>query len=231
MHFSYPPHALILLAIFGCLSLFRRAGPVVAGRRSRASSPSPSDACRSGTTGMLLWALLLAPVVWINIDATARSGCCWPRCSSARCGLLPARPILAGVLIGVMTIKPQLGLLLAPMLLLLAARGARWQRRRQLPLCSSRSASPPSGVEPWHVYIADNGAVPLALRRDHGRVLPVPDDDALYGCCGSWGCRSRPRWRCRAVISVVVALAACVVIRSAAGWPLKASGRGLRARC
>ena len=66
---------------------------------------------------------------------------------------LPTRPMLAGVLIGVLTIKPQLGLLL-PMLL--SARRLACARRRSVERAAAlRVERSGVRVEPWRVYVSE----------------------------------------------------------------------------
>jgi hypothetical protein len=219
MHFSYPPHALLGLSLIGAfpyfvgLCLWSLAGlagfiAVAFGRM-----PKRGDA-------MLLWAILLAPVVWTNI-MYGQIGLLLATLFVGALRALPVRPILAGVLIGVMTIKPQLGLLLAPMLLLLQAwRALAAAIVSTLVLVALSVAA--FGVEPWHAYFADTTPFHWhfveTMEGFYRFQMTTP-----YALLWFLGVPVKAALALQAVVSALVALAACVVIRSAAGWPLKAA--------
>jgi hypothetical protein len=219
MMFSYPPHALLGLSLVGAfpyfvgLCLWSLAGlagfiAVAFGR-----TPQRDDA-------MLLWAILLAPVVWNNI-VHGQIGLLLATLFVGALRALPTRPILAGVLIGVLTIKPQLGLLLAPMLLLLQAwRALAAAIVSTLVLIGLSVAA--FGVESWQVYFADTSPYHLrfveTMEGFYRFQMTTP-----YTLFWFSGLPVKAALALQAVMSVLVALAACAVIRSAADWPLKAT--------
>ncbi len=219
MHFSYPPHALLGLSLVGAfpyfVGLFFWSLAGIAGFIAVAFGRMPKR-----DDAMLLGAILLAPVVWTNI-VYGQIGLLLATLFVGALRVLPARPVLAGVLIGVMTIKPQLGLLLAPMLLLLQAWRALAAAVVSAFVFLALSVAA-FGVEPWRVYF--DVTTPFhwhfveTMEGFYRFQMTTP-----YTLLWFLGVPVKAALALQAVISVVVALAACAVIRSAAGWPLKAT--------
>lgn len=118
-NWSYPPHMLLLiwplgqlpylwaLAAWSFLGLAVYLWASTAGRRD---------------AGLLLLALLVAPATYENF-AGGQNGFFTAALLIGGLRLLGSRPVLAGILFGILTVKPQLGILLP--LALLAAR--QWQ--------------------------------------------------------------------------------------------------------
>jgi alpha-1,2-mannosyltransferase len=219
MNFSYPPHALILLSIVGvfpylvALPLWSLAGATGFIAVALGRMPRRGD-------GRLLWALALAPVVWVNV-IFGQFGLLLSVLFVGALRVLPTRPILAGVLIGALTVKPQLGLLLAPMLILLGAWRAIAAATATAALLVALSVAA-FGLEPWRVYIADTMPFQwhfIEVMDGFYRFQMVTPFTALWFL----GVPVGTALALQSVISVLVALAALVVVRSAAPWPLKAS--------
>jgi len=219
MNFSYPPHALFLFMGFGAhpyflgLALWSLAGLVAFIAVALGRWPRRDDA-------MLVWALALAPVVWTNI-VLGQFGLLLAAGFVGALRLLPARPVLAGVLIGALTVKPQLGLLLPLILLLLGAWRAFAAAVATAVLLAALSVAV-FGMEPWHAYVAET--MPFQWRfvevmNGFYRFQMITPYAALW----LLGVPVHVALALQAVISVLVALAACLVVRSAACWPLKAA--------
>lgn len=219
MNFSYPPHALLLLLPAGALpylaalALWSVAGVLAFGAVALGGAPERGDA-------PVLWALILAPIVWVNV-VLGQFGLLLAALFVGALRALPTRPVLAGVLIGALTVKPQLGLLLPPMLLLLGAwRAFGAAVVTTLALLALSMAV--FGVEPWRVYVADtmpfqwhfvtvmDGFYRFQMITPYTLFwfLGVPVGAALV---------------LQGLVSLLVAAGACAAVRSAAGWPLKAT--------
>jgi hypothetical protein len=219
MNFSYPPHALLLLAPVAAfpylvaLVLWSLAGAAGFVGVALGGKPERED-------GRLLWALLLAPVLWVNI-VFGQFGLLLAALFVGALRALPKRPVLAGILIGVLTVKPQLGLLLAPLLLLLGA----WRALAAATLTAlfmSALSVVAFGIDPWRVYFAET--MPFQWH-----FIEVMDGfyrfqmSTPYTLFWFLGLPVRAALVLQAIVSVLIALSAFAVIRSEAPWPLKAA--------
>jgi hypothetical protein len=219
MNFSYPPHMLILLApvaafpYLAALALWSLAGVCGFVNAALGGAPERDD-------GRLMWALLLAPVLWVNI-VFGQFGLLLAAIFVAALRALPARPVIAGVLIGVLTVKPQLGLLLAPMLLLLGAwRALAAAALSALVLCALSVLA--FGLEPWHVYVSET--MPFQWH-----FIEVMDGFYRFQMITPYtffwflGFSVQAALVLQGIVSVLVAGATFAVLRSDAAWPLKAT--------
>ncbi len=219
MNFSYPPHALLLLAplallpYLAALVLWSIAGAagfmgVALGRLPRLSD------------GSLLWALLLAPVLWVNV-VFGQFGLLLATMFVGALRALPTRPVLAGILIGALTIKPQLGLLL-PLLLLLTGAWRALAAAALTTLVMIGLSVVAFGIEPWRVYVAET--MPFQWH-----FIEVMDGfyrfqmSTPYTLFWFLGFSVEASLALQAVISVAIAASAIAVIRSDADWPVKAA--------
>jgi len=216
MNFSYPPHALLGLALFGALpyfvalilwSVLGAAGfaGVALGRWPR-REPA------------LAAAMVLAPVIWVNI-VFGQLGLWLAVLFVGALRALPTRPLLAGVLFGVLTIKPQLGLLLPLLLLALGSwRVIAVAAATVLVLAAASAAA--FGFEPWRAYISETMPFQwqfIELMNGFYRFQMITPYTALWFL----GMPMRVALIGQAAISSVIALTAFLVARSSASWPLK----------
>ncbi len=113
---SYPPHVLLLIWPFGLLPYF----PAFVLWTVLGCAAFLYAAHAAGVERHNLWFIAVAPAVAINVFI-GQNGCFLA--ALLICGLanLDRRPVLSGVLFGILTIKPQLGLLL-PLVLALTGR-------------------------------------------------------------------------------------------------------------
>jgi len=219
MNFSYPPHALFLLAVFGVLPylagllLWSLAGAaafigVALGRRPR----------RGDAT--LLAALILSPILWVNI-VFGQFGLLVAALFVGALRALPTRPLLAGALIGALTIKPQLGLLLPLLLILLPS----W---RALAAAATSAAALVAmsvlvfGVEPWRLYLTETMPFQwhfIEVMNGFYRFQMVTPYTAFW----YFGLPVKAALALQGVVSLIVAGATCAAVRSDAGYPLKAA--------
>lgn len=219
MNFSYPPHALPLFAVVAifpylvALPLWSLAGAVGFSGVALGGLPRRGDA-------RLVCALALAPVVWVNV-VFGQFGLLLSVLFVGALRALPTRPVLAGALIGVLTVKPQLGLLLAPMLLLLNAWRAIAAAVASAALLAAVSVAA-FGLEPWRVYIADTMPFQwhfVEVMDGFYRFQMITPYTALWFL----GVPVRTALALQAVVSLLVAAGALAVVRGSAPWPLKAT--------
>jgi hypothetical protein len=217
MNFSYPPHALLVFMGFGALPylaalvLWSLAGLASFVWVALGRWPRREDAT-------LVIAIVLAPVVWANI-VIGQFGLLLATAFVGALRALPARPVLAGALIGALTVKPQLGLLLPLMLVALREWRALAAAAATAALLVALSVVL-FGTAPWHAYVGVtmpfqwqfveimNGFYRFQMTTPYAVFwfLGLPVQVALW---------------LQAAVSVAVAAAAWMVLRSGASWPLK----------
>jgi hypothetical protein len=126
--------------------------------------------------------------------------------------------LLAGVLFGVLTIKPQLGLLLPLLLLALGSwRVIAVAAAAVLVLAAASVAA--FGFEPWRVYVSETMPFQwqfIELMNGFYRFQMITPYTALWFL----GMPMRAALIGQAAISSVIALTAFLVARSSASWPL-----------
>ena len=150
---SYPPHLMLLMAPFGLLDylpaylLWTALGagaliwavpaslPRSWGTLALLLSPAGLVCLVSGQNAFLAAALLVALFRWLD-----------------------ARPILAGILLGLLTVKPQLGLMF-PLMLLLTGRWRVFCSAAATTLTLIGATAALWGLEIWEVYFTE--ALPL----------------------------------------------------------------------
>jgi hypothetical protein len=219
MAFSYPPHALPLLAPFGALpylaayvvwSLIGAVGfaAIALGRRPVAADKA------------LLAAIALAPILWVNI-VFGQLGLLLAVLFVGALRALPARPVLAGILMGVLTIKPQLGLLL-PLVLLLTGAWRAIAAAIATALALAALSLALFGIEPWQLYLSQTMPLQWAFvtRMDgfFANQMITP-----YTALWSVGVPVKTALVLQAVIAAVIAATTFMTLRSGASWPLKSA--------
>jgi hypothetical protein len=217
MAFSYPPHALPLLAPFGALpylaayALWCLAGAAGFAAVCLGRAPTREDAT-------LVAAIALAPVVWVNI-VFGQMGLLLALLFVGALRALPSRPVLAGVLIGVLTIKPQLGLLLPFLLLLMGA----WRTIAAAAVTTIALAALSLalyGLEPWQLYVSQT--MPLqwtfVTRMDgfYTNQMITP-----YTALWNLGVPASLALTLQAAIAIAIAFVTLLALRSSASWALK----------
>ncbi len=134
---------------------------------------------------------------------------------------MPAHPVLAGVLFGLMTVKPQLGVLI-PFFLL--ATGA-W--RTIAAACATAAilfavSAVSFGLGPWHAYFTDT------TRLQWSYIMSMSDFYAVhmmtpYAALWSIGVAIPEALKAQWLISAAIVLATVISARSQASWPLKSA--------
>ena len=219
MNFSYPPHALFLLALFAsfpyltALLIWSLAGAlafigIALGRR-----PQRGD-------GMILAALALSPVLWVNV-VFGQFGLLLSALFVGALRAFPTRPVLAGALVGLLTIKPQLGLLLPLLLVLLPSWRALAAAVISAIVLVTLSVLV-FGAEPWRVYVAETMPFQwhfIEVMDGFYRFQMITPYTAFW----FFGLPMKAALALQVVISLLIAIATCAVVRSNANYPLKAA--------
>lgn len=214
---SYPPSLLPWLAPFAALpyfwayALWAALGVAAFTGAALGRTPTRDDL-------PLCAVLLISPVVISNL-VFGQIALIMTLLFIGAMRVLPVRPVLAGVLIGLLTMKPQLGVLLPVFLLAIGAwRTIAAATVTALALVGLSVAL--FGMAPWHAYVTDTMALQwsyiLAMNDFYAIhmttpyaalwTLGVPVQMALIG-----------QWIASAAIAVVTVL----VARSDAEWSLK----------
>jgi hypothetical protein len=217
MNFSYPPHALLLLAMFGALPYF--AALVLWSVSGAVGFAAVAVGRRPALTEWpLLAALALAPVLWVNI-VFGQMGLWLAILFVGALRALPTRPVLAGILAGVLTIKPQLGLLLP---LLMLATGA-WRAIGTAIVTAMAMVAlsiAAFGIAPWHTYLAETMPFQwqfIELMNGFYRFQMITPYTALFFL----GVPAQAALAMQLAISLVIVLTTIRVARSGAPWALK----------
>ena len=223
VNFSYPPHSLLFFMAPGALPylsglvLWSFYGAVAFGAVALGRRPQHGDA-------PIVWAIILAPVLWCNV-VLGQLGLFLALLFVGALRALPTRPILAGVLIGMLTVKPQFGLLL-PLVLILLGAWRTFAAATVTTLLLIGASMALFGVEPWQVYISKTMPFQwqfIELMEGFYRFQMVTP----YTVFWFLGFPVKTALALQAMVSVAVALAVIVVVRSKAAWPLKAASVAL----
>lgn len=218
LNFSYPPHILPLLAVMAmlpytvALALWQAAG--VAAFLAVAFA----GASRAKVLDLLPY-VLISPIVLL-VFTVGQASFFFSALLVGGLLLLPRRPVLASVLFGLLTIKPQLGLLLVPALLLL-----REYRAIGVAVVTTLALAGLSvacfGLAPWHDYVTKMLPFQQLLITEMIGIYPSM---MLTPYAALWwlGVPVRLALALHWVIAACVAAATLIVVwRSRAEWRLK----------
>jgi hypothetical protein len=216
---SYPPSLLpwlaplALIPFLAAYVLWSAAGVGTFVAAAIGRTPQKSD-------WPLVLALVISPVVISNI-VFGQIALLVTGLFIAAMRLMPARPVLAGVLIGCMTVKPQLGLLIPVFLLALGA----WRTIAAAGVTTAALGAISIalfGIEPWRAYLTDTAGLQwsyiLAMNDFYAIHMTTP-----YAALWTVGVPVKTalsgQWLASAAIIVITVL----VARSKADWALKVS--------
>lgn len=162
--FSYPPHALLAFAPFGLLPY--KAGFAAWALGSLGAFALVLRKLRNSVRSDVLLLALVCPAALISFF-WGQTGLWAVALLGGGLLMCPTRPLLAGVLFGVLTAKPQLGLVLAPMLLVTG----QWKVIASASLMAIAlllASVLVFGAEPWVAYATDTAAYQMSLAQ--GRI-------------------------------------------------------------
>jgi hypothetical protein len=196
--FSYPPCFLLLLAPFGLLSY-----PVAAFDWVLLSFAAYGAALRRWAPAMP-WLALSFPPLLVNV-VTGQAGFLVASLFVGAMALLPKRPLAAGLLLGLLVVKPQLGLVL-PFAL---AAGREWRA------IAGAAASALGlvllsllvfGWSPWSAWLGNAGLI-ASIASDG--LAGWHRMASVYGALRLVGVPSSAAWLVHAAIALAAAAAAC----------------------
>lgn len=201
-NWSYPPHLLLFTWVFGLtsyfagLALWTAAGMLALFFSLRKVVTKPAQ----------LAFICLAPAVVLNIYY-GQNGLITASLLICGLSLMDRRPLLAGVAIGLLTIKPQLGLLL-PLMLVMTGRWRVIAAATATALVLFAATAAVYGLEVWTDYFTVAVPVQTAIMETGegimGAMMPTPFQNLrLIG---------QPLWVCWAAQAVVSLAAVAAVI-------------------
>lgn len=215
---SYPPHFLFVVAPLGLLGylgafvlwsaltlvlyVWAAAGPKPGQMLVLAAAPATLVNLASGQTGALAAALFFGGL-----------------------RLMPARPVLSGILFGLLTIKPQYGLLL-PIVLLIS--------RRWLVIAAAVAttgiliglSAAVFGTEVWHTYLRENFVVTRSYLEAGTGPLTVMAPSAFMAL-RLYEADIGTAYTVQAVVALLAAVGVCYAWWSAAPLPTKVGVTGI----
>ena len=219
MVFSYPPNALPLLAPFGALP-YLVALPVWLGLGTIAFYAVCLGAWPKREDVPLLFIIAISPVLCVNLNF-GQLGLFLAFAFVGALRVLPTRPVLAGVMIGLLTIKPQLGVLLA---LTLVATGA-WRAFAAATLTALLLMALSVGlygVEPWLAWWGETAKIQLAYLSDTQSFF-VTQMTTPFSAARRLGVNYEAALTVQIVIALGVIAVTWRVLKSEAAWSLKAA--------
>ncbi|MDP1908267.1 MAG: glycosyltransferase family 87 protein, partial [Hyphomicrobium sp.] len=219
MAFSYPPHALPLLAVFATLPYITAyVAWCLAGGAGFFAVALGRKPARDDT--IVLAAIALAPILWVNF-VFGQIGLLLAGLFVGALRALPTRPVLAGVLMGVLTIKPQLGLLL-PLVLLLTGAWRAIATAVATALAMVALSVALFGLEPWQLYVAETMPLQWAFVAGMNGFY-VNQMITPYTAFWSLGVPVDVALILQAVVSCAILLTTFLTLRSGASWALKSA--------
>jgi hypothetical protein len=209
--FAYPPCFLLLLAPFGLLSY-----PVAAFDWVLLGFAFYCAALRRWAPAFP-WLALSFPPLLVNV-VTGQAGFLVAALFVAGMTLLPKRPLVAGLLLGLLVVKPQLGLVL-PLALL---AGREW---RALAGAASSAAGLVLlgvllfGLAPWQAWLGNAGLIASIASEGLAGWHRMA---SVYGALRLAGLASGAAWAIHALVALAAAGAACLIWYRKAGLEARA---------
>lgn len=168
--FSYPPHFLVGLAALGALPYLVALGLFHALGIAAFVWLCIADA-RRGDAARFAPIAVLSPVVLL-VATVGQTSSLLALLFVGGLRLVPTRPVLAGLMFGLLTVKPQLGVLLPPALLLMGERRAFVSAViSTLGLVAISLAL--FGIGPWHDYLTVTLAYQQRVIAEMSGLYPV----------------------------------------------------------
>ncbi|HEV2817574.1 MAG TPA: glycosyltransferase family 87 protein [Allosphingosinicella sp.] len=198
--FAYPPCFLLLVAPFGLL-----AYPAAAANWVLLTFAAYCAAIRRWAPDMP-WLALSFPPLLINV-ITGQAGLLTAALFVGGMALLPKRPFAAGILLGLLIVKPQLGLVV-PLALL---AGREW---RAIAGAAASAAGPILvslllfGWAPWQAWLANAGLIVSVASEGLAGWHRMA---GVYGALRLAGLAAAPAWAAHALVGLAAAGAACLI--------------------
>lgn len=209
---SYPPHMLFFVLPLAALSYLWAYAAWVAITTGGLAAALYAQVGGSRRNRLLAVALLvIAPATLINAIA-GQTGALLAALLVAGLGLVDRKAIVAGILFGLMTVKPQLGLVL-PFFLAFTGRWTCFLSATVTTLLLVLASVLAFGVDSWVSYLHSNFAVTADLFEHAGRLprMMIPStfmSALILGAPVSWS------YAAQAVVALVVAGLTLTAVRS-----------------
>jgi len=219
MVFSYPPNALPLLAPIGlapylvALPLWLALGTAAFLAAALGRWPGRED------LGLLV-AIALSPILWVNL-VFGQLGLFLALLFVGALRILPTRPGTAGVMIGLLTIKPQLGLLL-PLTLILTGAWRAFATAAATAILLVLVSLALYGMEPWQVWWSETAQVQWAFVSEMNSFF-VMQMTTPFIALRYLGVSVEVALAVQVLVALVIAAATWAVLKGPASWPLKAA--------
>ena len=198
--FAYPPCFLLPLALFGLLSY-----PVAAFDWVLLSFAAYCAAIRRWAPAMP-WLALSFPPLLVNV-ITGQAGLLVAALLIGGMILLPKRPLAAGLLLGLLVVKPQLGLVLP----LALAAGREWRAIAGAAASSLGLVGLSVLIFGWAPYQAWLGNAGFIASIASEGLAGWHRMASVYGALRMAGLASGAAWAVHAVVAAAAAAAACLV--------------------
>ncbi|MEW9808745.1 glycosyltransferase family 87 protein [Mesorhizobium sp. ZMM04-5] len=213
--FQYPPTFLLLTPLLALASY-----PVAMVLWSAVGLPLYLCAVRLAVGG---WNATLAALAWPAVlwnTVVGQTGFLTAALLGAGIALIDRRPALAGVLFGLLTYKPQFGLLIPVALM----AGGRWRVVAWAALSTAALAATATlafGIPVWSAFFDSiariNDAILTSGRTDFGKL------QSLYGFLRAQDVPARAAWMAHGTLVVALAIGVARLWRSDAAFDLKAA--------
>jgi hypothetical protein len=215
--FSYPPHFLVVLATLGALPYLVALGLFHAAGIAAFAWLCVADATR-GDAARFAPIAVISPIVLL-VATVGQTSFLLALLFVGGLRLVPTRPVIAGAMFGLLTVKPQLGVLLPPALLLMGERRAFVSAViSTIGLVAISLAL--FGIEPWHDYLTVTLAYQQRVIAEMSGLYPIMMVTP-YAALWQIGVPTGIAMAVHAVIAVAVAAASLHAV-------VRASDAGLR---
>src|SRR5664279_4896037 len=210
---------LYLLAMRAIFLSFR--GSLSESPESRALDSGPRANARDRNDNWFFVLLCLAfPAVFINLGQ-AHNGFLTAALIGAALCQLDRRPILAGILIGCLTYKPQFGLLI-PLVLIATGRWRVFAAAAVTLAVMALAVTFAFGVDVWSAFLATGKFTRTVVLEQGG--TGWYKIQSVFSWVRLWGGGIALAYALQAAVTLVVAAALAWLWRSPAAYPLKAAG-------
>ena len=222
----YPPFFLGLAALLAAMPYWlalivwqgTTLGLYLLSIRSIVPPPLPVTGMKSDHFWVVL--ALAFPAVFINLGQ-AHNGFLTAALFGAALVMLEERPILAGVLIGCLAYKPQLGLLI-PLVLIATGRWRAFASAAVTVAIMTLAVTFAFGIDVWSAFFATSKFTRTVVLEQGG--TGWYKIQSVFSWVRMWGGGIALAYAAQAAITLAVAAALCWLWRSRASYPLKGAG-------
>jgi Glycosyltransferase family 87 len=182
----------------------------------RAEPPSPF---RRGTDKLWLLLALAFPAVFVNLGQ-GHNGFLTTALIGGALALLDRRPLIAGVLIGLLAYKPQFGLLI-PLVLAVSGRWRVFAVAAVTVIAMTVAVTLACGADVWNAFVAGSKFTRLVILEQGA--TGWYKIQSVFSWVRMWGGGIDLAYAVQGTVTVLVAAALAWLWRSKAAYPLKAA--------